>query len=49
MMYREKPDFEKMRIQSKKPVRIPPNRKWFGNVRTIKQKDLERFRLELLQ
>lgn len=49
MMYTEKPDFDKMRIQPKKPVRIPPNRKWFGNVRTIEQKDLEKFRIELAE
>jgi len=35
MMYKEKPDFSKMKIQSTKPARIAPDRKWFGNVRTI--------------
>jgi nuclear GTP-binding protein len=34
-MYNDKPDMEKMYKQSTKPTRIEPNRKWFGNVRTI--------------
>lgn len=29
------------------PARIDPNRKWFGNVRTIDQEKLEKFRKEL--
>ena len=36
----EKPD---------KPARIQPDRKWFGNVRTIDQKSLEKFRAEITQ
>lgn len=32
-----------------KPVRVPPDRKWFGNVRTISAKDLEKTRVEMLQ
>jgi nuclear GTP-binding protein len=28
-------------------ARIDPNRKWFGNVRTIDQEKLEKFRTEL--
>lgn len=35
--------------QSTKPTRIEPNRKWFGNVRTISQKELESFRSEMNQ
>ena len=31
----------------KEPARIDPNRKWFGNVRTIDQDKLEQFRKEL--
>ena len=35
-MYREKPDYEKMRERPKDgSVRIQPDRKWFGNIRTI--------------
>jgi hypothetical protein len=30
-------------------ARIAPNRKWFGNTRTIAQKDLEKFRDEMTQ
>ena len=32
---------------SSKPARIEPDRKWFGNVRTINQKNLEKLRVEL--
>ena len=49
MMYNEKPDKKAMYKQATKPVRIAPNRKWFGNVRTIDQKSLEKFRIELAQ
>lgn len=34
-MYNEKPDKAAMYKQAKKPARVAPNRKWFGNVRTI--------------
>jgi nuclear GTP-binding protein len=34
-MQKEKPDYDKMWEQSKEPARIDPNRKWFGNIRTI--------------
>lgn len=33
--------------KAKGPARIDPNRKWFGNVRTIDQEKLEKFRTEL--
>jgi nuclear GTP-binding protein len=33
--------------RAKGPARIDPNRKWFGNVRTIDQEKLEKFRTEL--
>jgi nuclear GTP-binding protein len=46
-MYTEKPNMEKFRAEPDKPVRIEPNRKWFGNVRTIDQKKLEKFRVEI--
>ncbi len=32
-----------------KPARIQPDRKWFGNIRTIDQKSLEKFRAEITQ
>lgn len=32
-----------------KPARIDPDRKYFGNVRTLDQKQLERMRVELAQ
>lgn len=40
-MYNDKPDMyffdvrKAMYKQSAKPARVEPNRKWFGNVRTI--------------
>lgn len=46
-MQKEKPDYEKMWEIKKEPVRIDPNRKWFGNIRTIDQDKLETFRKEL--
>ncbi|KRX04411.1 P-loop containing nucleoside triphosphate hydrolase [Pseudocohnilembus persalinus] len=48
-MYKEKPDYEKMKIQSTKPARIDSSRKYFGPVRTINQKSLEHFRIEMAQ
>ena len=30
-----------------KPARIEPNRKWFGNVRSIDQNELEKLRKEM--
>lgn len=47
-MYNEKPNLQEMRKQKLKPVRIEPDRKWFGNVRTIDQKTMERFNAETL-
>lgn len=32
-----------------KPARIQPDRKWFGNIRTIDQKSLEKFRADINQ
>ena len=34
-MYKDKPDNHARYKQAKKPARVDPNRKWFGNVRTI--------------
>jgi nuclear GTP-binding protein len=36
-----------MREQPSGPSRIEPDPKWFGNVRTIGQKDLEKLRVEM--
>jgi len=47
-MYNEKPDLEKRRIRPDKPARIEPNRKWFGNTRTINQKTLENLRTQVI-
>ena len=46
-MYNEKPNLEKMNKQPVGPARIEPDRKWYGNVRTIDQKNLEKFRVEM--
>lgn len=46
-MYRDKPDLEKRKIRPDKPARIEPDRKWFGNTRTINQKSLEDLRREM--
>lgn len=46
-LYREKPDLEKMRETPNDPARIEPDRKWFGNIRTIDQKDLDKYKSEL--
>jgi len=34
-MYRDKPDMKKMHERPTGPARVEPNRKWFGNVRTL--------------
>ena len=48
-MYKKKPDYEKMKERPTDPHagRIEPDRKWFGNVRTADQKELERYRRAL--
>lgn len=46
-LYREKPDIEKMNEQKVGPARVDPDRKWFGNIRTIDQKDLDKYKAEL--
>lgn len=47
-MYDQKaPDMEKMHQRPTEAARIDPNRKWFGNVRTIDQKSLEKLRIEM--
>ena len=34
-------------MEPNQPARIEPDPKWFGNVRTIGQKDLEKLRVEM--
>lgn len=46
-LYRQKPDIEKMHEQKVGPQRIEPDRKWFGNIRTIDQKELDKYKSEL--
>lgn len=50
-MYKAKPDKVKMKERPTDPQagRIHPDRKWFGNVRTVDQKDLQRYRQTLEQ
>ena len=44
-MYNSKPNKDRFKVPDK-PVRIEPDRKWFGNTRTITQKNLETLRKE---
>ncbi|BAM40419.1 Ngp [Theileria orientalis strain Shintoku] len=46
-MYKEKPNFAKMKIQPTEPARINPDRRWFGNTRVLTQEQMENFRNEL--
>ena len=50
-MYKEKPDVKKMKARPTDPGagRIQPDRRWFGNVRTVDQKELQRYRQNLEQ
>ena len=34
-LYKEKPDFAAMRVKPTEAAKIAPDRKWFGNIRTI--------------
>ena len=44
-MYKKKaPNAKKRREQSLKPVRIQPDRRWFGNTRVIAQNKIQQFR-----
>ena len=47
-MYNDKPNYAEMYKQKLKPVRIEPDRKWFGNIRTIDQKTMEEFNAETM-
>jgi len=46
-MYKSKPNIHKMKEQSTKPVRIQPDRRWFGNTRVIAQSKMQAFRATL--
>ena len=48
-MYKDKPDRKKMAQRPTDPNagRIAPDRRWFGNVRTVDQKELEKYRQTL--
>ena len=50
-MYKAKPDLKKMKQRPTDPQagRINPDRKWFGNVRTADQKELDRYRKALAE
>eukprot|EP00448_Togula_jolla_P041512 CAMPEP_0170645380 /NCGR_PEP_ID=MMETSP0224-20130122/43049_1 /TAXON_ID=285029 /ORGANISM="Togula jolla, Strain CCCM 725" /LENGTH=425 /DNA_ID=CAMNT_0010976593 /DNA_START=30 /DNA_END=1305 /DNA_ORIENTATION=- len=43
-MYTRKPNMAKMREQPNKPVRIQPDRRWFGNTRVLAQDKMQAFR-----
>jgi len=43
-MYNKKPDRKRMKEQALKPVRIQPDRRWFGNTRVIAQEKMQQFR-----
>ena len=46
-MYNTKIDKKKHFEMPTTSAKIQPDRKWFGNVRTIDQKSLEKFRVEM--
>jgi len=50
-MYRAKPNMAKMKERPTDPGagRIHPDRKWFGNVRTADQKELDTYRKALAE
>jgi len=43
-MYKSKPDVKRMKEQALKPMRIQPDRRWFGNTRVIAQGKMQAFR-----
>ena len=47
-MYNDKPNLGDMRKETYKSMRIEPDRKWFGNIRTIDQKTMEEFNAETI-
>ena len=50
-MYKAKPDMKKMKARPTDPQqgKIHPDRKWFGNVRTADQKELDKYRKALAE
>lgn len=46
-LYNDKPDDEQRRKRPELPANIEPDRRWFGNTRTITQTELELFRKEV--
>ena len=48
-MYKAKPNVKKMKERPTDPNagKIQPDRRWFGNVRTVDQKELEKYRRTL--
>lgn len=46
-MYKEKPNFSKMKAKTLDPARINPDRRWFGNTRVLTQEQMTNFRNEL--
>lgn len=46
-MYSSKPDMDKIKEKPTGPVRIQPDRRWFGNTRVITQTKLQDFRDEV--
>ncbi|CAE7243627.1 Gnl2 [Symbiodinium pilosum] len=43
-LYNSKPDLKRRKEQALKPVRIQPDRRWFGNTRVLAQDKLQSFR-----
>lgn len=43
-LYTHKPNVRRMKEQALKPVRIQPDRRWFGNTRVIAQNKMQAFR-----
>ena len=47
-MYNQRmPSIQKMHKRPQGSARVDPNRKWFGNVRTVDQKSLEKLRIQM--
>jgi nuclear GTP-binding protein len=46
-LYNDKPDLDKMREVTSEPARVKPDRKWFGNIRTVDQKQLDKYKAEV--
>jgi nuclear GTP-binding protein len=46
-MYTKKPNYDKMKERPVGPAKIDPNRKYFGNVRTLDSRQIEKMRADL--